>query len=57
MVSVLILVAGIEIMYESIKSIINPHTLKYPTIGIVIALLSAIICYILAIYKEKIGKK
>lgn len=56
-VSVLILVAGIEIMYESIKSIINPHTLKYPTIGIVIALLSAIICYILAIYKEKIGKK
>lgn len=54
-ISVIIILSGFEIVIESIKSIIAPTTISIPLFAISVALLSVVISFFLAKYKDKIG--
>jgi cation diffusion facilitator family transporter len=54
-ISVIIILSGFEIVIESIKSIIAPTSISIPLFAISVALLSVVISFLLAKYKDKIG--
>ena len=54
-ISVIIILSGFEIVIESIKSIIAPTSISIPLFAISVALLSVVISFFLAKYKDKIG--
>jgi cation diffusion facilitator family transporter len=54
-ISVIIILSGFEIVIESIKSIIAPTSISIPLFAISVALLSVVISFFLARYKDKIG--
>ena len=56
-ISVLILVTGIEMLINSIKLIFNPEELNVSVISIVIVAVSAVIKLLLGTYTVKMGKK
>ena len=51
----IIILSGFEIIIESIKSILEPKPIAIPLFAISVAILSAIISFFLAKYKDKIG--
>jgi len=55
-VSAIIIVTGIEIALESFNVFINPTTIEMPLISLSVAAFSAVICFLLARYKEKVGR-
>jgi cation diffusion facilitator family transporter len=55
-ISVIIVVTGIEIAVESFNAFINPVAIEIPLISLSVAAFSAVISFLLARYKEKIGK-
>ena len=56
-VSLLILFAGYQIAQESYERIFSSYDLKLPQIAIAVAILDAILMYLLGRYELKIGKK
>ncbi|MCE5214383.1 MAG: cation diffusion facilitator family transporter [Methanobacterium sp.] len=56
-ISVLIIITGIEIALESFNAYLNPEIIKIPLISLSVAALSAAVSWLLARYKEKIGKQ
>ena len=54
-ISVIIILSGFEIVIESIKSIIAPTSISIPLFAISVALLSVVVSFFLAKYKDKIG--
>lgn len=54
---ILILVAGVLIIYESIVNLLHPHTLKSLDFGILLILSTAVINYLTGWYCIKIGGK
>lgn len=57
LISVLVLVAGVTSIIESVKKIINPELPDYGLVTIVIVIASVIIKLILGVYVKKQGKK
>lgn len=55
-VSAIIIVTGIEIALESFNAFINPTTIEMPLISLSVAVFSAVISFLLARYKEKVGR-
>jgi len=55
-VSAIIILTGIEIAFESVNAFLNPTIIDIPLISLFAAAFSALISYILARYKERIGK-
>ena len=55
-VSAIIIVTGIEIALESFNVFINPTTIEMPLISLSVAAFSAVISFLLARYKEKVGR-
>jgi cation diffusion facilitator family transporter len=55
-VSAIIIVTGIEIALESFNAFINPTTIEMPLISLSVAAFSAVISFLLARYKEKVGR-
>lgn len=56
-ISVIIVVTGIEMLIESVKLIFNPTELNISYISLTIVLISAIIKFVLGNYTIKMGKK
>lgn len=56
-ISVLIIVTGIEIALESYKAFLNPNVIEIPLISLSVAALSVFVSFLLARYKDKIGKE
>lgn len=55
-VSAIIIGTGIEIALESFNAFINPTAIDMPLISLSVAAFSAVISFLLARYKEKIGR-
>lgn len=55
-VSAIIIVTGIEIALESFNAFINPTTIEMPLISLSVAAFSAVISFLLARYKERVGR-
>ncbi|NYB27615.1 MAG: cation diffusion facilitator family transporter [Methanobacteriaceae archaeon] len=55
-VSAIIIVTGIEIALESFNAFINPTPIEMPLISLSVAAFSAVISFLLARYKEKVGR-
>lgn len=56
-ISVIIVLTGIEIVFESFNTFLNPKIIEMPLISLLVAALSAIISLLLSKYKEKIGEE
>ncbi|MCK9151531.1 cation diffusion facilitator family transporter [Methanobacterium alcaliphilum] len=56
-ISVLIVITGFEIAFESFNDFLNPSTIEFPIVSLLTAILSVVVSYYLAKYKEKIGKE
>lgn len=56
-ISVLILVTGIEMLISSVKLVFNPEELSISYISLIIVAVSAVIKFFLGIYTIKMGKK
>lgn len=56
-ISILIIIMGIEIALESYKAFLNPNIIQIPLISLTVAALSVFISFLLARYKDKIGKE
>ena len=54
-ISVIIILSGFEIVIESIKSIIAPTSISIPLFAISVALISVVVSFFLAKYKDKVG--
>ncbi|MGQ4833859.1 MAG: cation diffusion facilitator family transporter [Candidatus Asgardarchaeia archaeon] len=54
-VSVLILWSGFEILFDSLNKIFSPHVILRFDLAVAVSLGSAIISFIIAHYKEKVG--
>ncbi len=54
-ISVIIILSGFEITIESIQGILSPKTIAIPLFAISVAILSVVISFFLAKYKDKIG--
>lgn len=52
-ISIIIFIAGFEIIREAAIKLINPQTVSYPSYVLVVASISAVISFILANYKGK----
>lgn len=57
LVSLLIFYAGFEIIWESIFKLSHTYTLKIPAIAVGVALLDAIIMFLVGSYEVRIGRK
>jgi cation diffusion facilitator family transporter len=55
-ISAIIIVTGIEIALESYNAFLNPSTIEIPLIALVIAALSALVSFLLARYKQDVGR-
>jgi cation diffusion facilitator family transporter len=55
-ISVIIIVTGIGIAIESFNAFLNPSLIEIPLLSLSVAAFSAVISFLLARYKEKIGK-
>lgn len=55
-VSAIIIVTGIEIALESFNAFTNPTPIEMPLISLSVAAFSAVISFLLARYKEKVGR-
>ncbi len=56
-VSIIIILSGIEVMRESYDRILTPAKILLPTAAILVASVSATLSYILAVYKGKVGNE
>ncbi len=56
-VSLLIILSGVEILRESIQKLIHPEKISYPFLAILSLIISLVITTFLAYYKNKAGKK
>jgi cation diffusion facilitator family transporter len=56
-ISVIIIISGLDIIIESINSILVPKPLGIPLIAILVSLISVAVSFYLAKYKDKIGNK
>jgi cation diffusion facilitator family transporter len=56
-ISAIIVVTGIEIALDSYNAFLNPSVIEIPFIALVIAALSALVSFLLARYKQDIGRK
>jgi cation diffusion facilitator family transporter len=54
-ISVIIILSGFEIIIESINGILTPKTISIPLFAISVSILSVIISFFLARYKDKVG--
>ncbi len=54
-ISVIIVLTGLQITIESINSIITPKPITIPLIAIMVALISVLVSFLLAKYKDKVG--
>lgn len=55
-VSIIIIITGVEIVLESFNAFTNPVAIEMPLISLFAAASSAVISFLLARYKEKVGK-
>ncbi|HOI72466.1 MAG TPA: cation diffusion facilitator family transporter [Methanobacterium sp.] len=56
-VSAIIIVTGIEIALESFNAFINPKVIEIPLISLFVAAISVLVSFLLARYKEEVGRK
>ena len=56
-ISVIIIVTGVEIALDSFHDFLNPSTIGLPLISLSAAAISVVVSFLLAHYKEKIGKE
>lgn len=56
-ISLIIVITGFEIAFESFNEFLNPSIIQFPIISLLTALLSLFVSYYLAKYKEKIGNE
>ncbi|MGF7118633.1 cation diffusion facilitator family transporter [Methanobacterium oryzae] len=56
-ISILIIFTGIEIALESYNDFLNPGGISMPLISLSVAALSAVVSFLLARYKERVGKE
>lgn len=56
-ISAIIVVTGIEIALESYNAFLNPEIIEIPLIALFVAALSALVSFLLARYKEGVGKE
>lgn len=56
-ISILIIFTGIEIALESYNAFLNPGVISIPLISLSVAALSAVVSFLLARYKEKVGRE
>ena len=55
-ISVIIVITGIEIALDSYNAFLNPSTIEIPLVALFVAALSALVSFLLARYKQEIGK-
>ncbi|MCZ3366171.1 MULTISPECIES: cation diffusion facilitator family transporter [Methanobacterium] len=55
-VSVIIVITGIEIALDSYNAFLNPSTIEIPLVALFVAALSALVSFLLARYKQEIGR-
>lgn len=56
-ISVIIVITGIEIALDSYNAFLNPSTIEIPLVALFVAALSALVSFLLARYKQEIGRK
>jgi cation diffusion facilitator family transporter len=56
-ISVIIVITGIEIALDSYNAFLNPNTIEIPFVALFVAALSALVSFLLARYKQEIGRK
>ncbi|MHA1215082.1 MAG: cation diffusion facilitator family transporter [Candidatus Hodarchaeales archaeon] len=56
-VSIFILLLGLDVLIESFHTILNPGTLNYPIVGLIVSLISILLAYTLYHYNIRIGEK
>ena len=56
-ISVMILVSGIEVLISSVKLIFSPEELNVSYVSLAVVAVSAVIKFLLGMYTEKMGKK
>lgn len=56
-ISALIIITGFEIALESFNAYLNPGVIEIPLISLSVAVLSALVSFLLAKYKEGVGKQ
>lgn len=55
-ISVIIVITGIEIALDSYNAFLNPSTIEIPLVALFVAALSALVSFLLARYKQEIGR-
>jgi len=55
-ISVIIVITGIEIALDSYSAFLNPSTIEIPLVALFVAALSALVSFLLARYKQEIGR-
>ncbi|NMC58664.1 MAG: cation diffusion facilitator family transporter [Candidatus Methanofastidiosa archaeon] len=55
-ISAIIVVTGIEIALDSYNAFLNPSTIEIPLVALFVAALSALVSFLLARYKQEIGR-
>ncbi|OEC87502.1 MULTISPECIES: cation diffusion facilitator family transporter [Methanobacterium] len=55
-ISVIIVITGIEIALDSYNAFLNPSTIEIPLVALFVAALSAVVSFLLARYKQEIGR-
>ena len=56
-ISVIIILSGFEIIIESINGILSPKAISIPLVAISVSILSVIISFFLAKYKDRVGNE
>lgn len=56
-ISLLIIITGFEIAFESFSDFLNPSTIQFPILSLLTALISGLVSYFLARYKVNIGEE
>lgn len=56
-ISILILITGVEMVINSVKLIFNPSNLKISYLALIVVLISAVVKFILGTYTIQMGKK
>jgi cation diffusion facilitator family transporter len=56
-ISLMIIITGFEIAFESFNEFLNPSIIQFPIISLLTALLSVLVSYYLAKYKKNIGNE
>lgn len=56
-VSVIIIVTGIRIALESFNAFVNPAAIEMPLISLSVAAISVVVSFLLARYKDEVGRK